>query len=309
MGFLSTIGSWIGSAARAVGQVVSGVRDFLSRPSVREGYEQVQRDMQVYRPAPRHTPLGLDRELMASAVRQTQQRADAALQQIQQLRHEQTEANRRSALHSQWMNLVLQSSAFDRYISNIEIHAANLEIHLHTIRNVTGLVEDVNALRFGLKRTMGTVNHLINLIHNAGLGHADKLAGIDVERDEGAISIRAAYGAFEKTRGLLSAEVRSLVVLAEQHLHEVRRVQGDAATHGDYGRLLSDSLEHHVVPQLIAVQRVGRQVGADVGQNFPALPPEEPIDRHPEPGHGRGWADARPPRARPAMTPHRSERA
>jgi hypothetical protein len=35
------------------------------------------------------------------------------------------------------MHLVLQSSAFERYISNIQIHAANLEIHLHTIRNLT----------------------------------------------------------------------------------------------------------------------------------------------------------------------------
>ena len=188
------------------------------------------------------------------------------------------------------MHLVLQSSAFERYISNIQIHAANLEIHLHTIRNVTGLVEDVNALRFGLKRTMGTVNHLINILQHAGLGHADKLAGIDVEREQGAISIRAAYDAFDKTRLLLGEEVRALMALAEQHLHDVRRVQAEAETHDDYGRLLSDKLDHHVVPKLLSIQRVGREVEDLVGRNFPALPPRGAAEATSGASGARGWA-------------------
>lgn len=290
MGFLSTIGGWIGTAARVVSKVVSGVQDLLDGPSVREEYEKVRRGLDVFVPAPERSPLAIDHGLMmgVAAARQAQQRADAALEQVQAQRREQAVAAQHLVLRGRMMDLALQASAFDRYVSNIQIHAANLEIHLHTLRNVTGLVEDVNALRFGLKRTMGTVNHLINLLQNAGLGHADKLAGIDVEREEGAISIRAAYDAFENTRCLLSREIQALVTLAEQHLRDVRRVQADADAQGDFGRHLSEQLEHRIVPQLLHTQRVGRLVGADVGRNFPALTMGEPMGHRHEPGHDRG---------------------
>lgn len=296
MGFWSTIGGWISTAARVVTKVVKGVNEFLDGASVSDGYRDVIRvmDAPVQRPS---ASMALDRSLMTAAMQQTRRQADDALRQaedalrqVEEHRQQQAEVQQRLVVRGQVMELALQASAFDRYANNIQLHAAGLGIHLQNIRNISGLLEDVNALRFGLKRTMGTVNHLANIINHAGIGRVEKLAGIDVERDPGAISIRAAHSAFEQTRRLLAEEISAMIELAEQHLRDVRRVQIEASAHGAFGRQISDMLETRITPQLTRTRDVGQFLLGDVGRNFPMLPDHE----------ARAPGLAVPPAARPA---------
>ena len=274
MGFLSTIGGWIGSAARVVSKVVKGVQQFLNDAPVSDEYRQVIRVMEAPVPQP-SASVRLDVDFMSAAMRQTQQRADEALRQVEAHRQQQIEMQQRLVLRSQVMELALQASAFDRFANNIQLHAANLNIHLQNIRNISGLVEDVNALRFGLKRTMGVVNHLANIINHADIGRVEKLAGIDVEREQGAISIRAAHSAFEHTRGLLGGEIGAMIELAEQHLRDVRKVQMDACGQGEFGRQIRDMLEKRIVPQLTRTREMGLFLHNDVVCNFPLLPDQD----------------------------------
>jgi hypothetical protein len=277
MGFFSTIGSWVSSAARVVSKVVSGVSSLLSGPSVSDEYRRVVRELDT-RPAVRTaSPLAIDAEMMAAATRQTQQRVDEALRQVEQVRREQRVTQQQMVLRSRVMELALQASAFDRYTHNMQLHAANLGIHLQTIRNVNGLVDDVNALRHAAKRSMGTINHLINIVENAGLGRARRLENIDVEREYGAISFRDAHEAFEHTRRLLAGEIRALVRLADQHLHDVRTVQAEAdAWHGEFGRQIRQTLEDRIVPRLQQTRSAALFIGEDVDRNFPVLPGPSP---------------------------------
>jgi transposase len=87
--------------------------------------------------------------------------------------------------------------------ANIELHSSNLQIHLHTIKNTTGLVADVNRQRSAVYAMVGKINHILNVI-----GQKDsKLSGLDVEMRMGDISLQSAYRAYEGAQKHLVAEI------------------------------------------------------------------------------------------------------
>ncbi|MFZ2168933.1 MAG: hypothetical protein WAW61_04765, partial [Methylococcaceae bacterium] len=87
--------------------------------------------------------------------------------------------HRRIQLQIDVMELVVSSSTFERFSNNINLHAANLQIHLQTIQNMAGLLDNQNHHRVAIKAVMGTLNHLINV---SGVGDkVKKIDGLDID--------------------------------------------------------------------------------------------------------------------------------
>lgn len=87
--------------------------------------------------------------------------------------------------------------------ANIELHSSNLQIHLHTIKNTTGLVADVNRQRTAIKTMVGKINHIMNVLKlNDG-----KISGLDVDMRMGDISVKSAYRAYESAQKHLKDEI------------------------------------------------------------------------------------------------------
>ncbi|MEJ5152549.1 hypothetical protein [Comamonas sp. MYb396] len=124
---------------------------------------------------------------------------------LTQTQHRHHEIQHNSYIRAELLEIVMRMQALARYSSNISIHMANLEIHLQTIRNVSGLLNDVNRQRTAVKVVMRTLNHMINVL---GVdSKVPRIQGIDIDSKDGAISIMAAYKAFQKTQDLIRKEV------------------------------------------------------------------------------------------------------
>ena len=72
--------------------------------------------------------------------------------------------HRRIQLQIDVMELIVSASTFERFTNNINLHAANLQIHMQTIQNTVGLLDAVNRQRVAIKAVMGTINRMINVL-------------------------------------------------------------------------------------------------------------------------------------------------
>ncbi|MCK7581493.1 MAG: hypothetical protein MZV65_41635 [Chromatiales bacterium] len=103
-------------------------------------------------------------------------------------------------------------------------------------------------------RSIGTINHLANIINSSGLGKVKKIEGNgnDIDIEKGAISnCGGAYGAFEKARNLLVEEIIAISNLAQEHLEDVRAVQEKTYQIGKFGREVNSYLESRIIPKLM----------------------------------------------------------
>ncbi len=157
--------------------------------------------------------------------------------------------HRRIQLQIDIMELIVSASTFERFTNNINLHASNLQIHLHTIQNTSGLLDDVNRQRVAIKALMGTVNHLINVT-----GFTDKvrkLEGLDIDMRPGSISILSAYEAFENTRSLLLSEIDSFGQSIQNQMELIERVRVAARGLPNTSRKVSNWLNESIEPKLI----------------------------------------------------------
>jgi hypothetical protein len=207
MSFLEMIAGWVSQAAGVVGGIarkVSAVADAVTDiadagRSLPNGALHYRSPM--YPTQSRQIPRFPER--MAGAA--TALRVDEILERVTALESDTSFRTQNQSIELEFVALILGMQSQNRYASNIRLHSANLQIHLQTIRNVTGLLDDVNRQRLALKRLMRTVNHLINV---QGLrSRVEPIEGVDVEMRRGAISLNSAYQAFEKTQELLRTEL------------------------------------------------------------------------------------------------------
>ena len=151
------------------------------------------------------------------------------------------------------MELVVSSSTFERFSNNINLHAANLQIHLQTIQNTAGLQDDVNRQRVAIKALMKTVNHLVNVL---GVGDkVKKIDGLDIDIRPDSISIHGAYKAFENTRSLLLDEIDSFSKAIDGQLVRIEEVRSAARYIPNSSRKVSSWLENSVEPKLIDAKK------------------------------------------------------
>lgn len=141
------------------------------------------------------------------------------------------QARKYMAVQTEFSRLRGSAELIDRSMANIKIHASSLSTHYQNMRNINGLVDDVNALRGGLKVVMKTFNHNMNIL---GAQSADstltKIEGVDIDLKEGAVSMVAAFDAFDRTRQLLSEEIVELAQLAKTHVKDLENLKVNAST-------------------------------------------------------------------------------
>lgn len=146
--------------------------------------------------------------------------------------------------------------------ANIDLHSANLRIHLQTIRNVTGLLDDVNRQRTAIKTLVGRVNHILNVLGRHGSD--EKIVGLDVERRDGAISIKAAYEAYEDTKGKLTQEVLRFGGVVDAQWKNVDAVDA-LSKHAPQRRKIARWLDIEVRPALHAANSSAKDVFERIG--------------------------------------------
>lgn len=261
-GLLARIGAWVETYLPTVTKVVKKTADVVSKAAsivdtLLEGRKLLDEDEKrsgsgrrpsstVERPdvMGRSSSTAKDSELT-----ELQYRLDESKKKLLIVEEENELDHKRIQLQIDLMELVVSSATFERFANNINLHAANLQIHLQTIQNTSGLLDDVNRQRVAVKALMGTMNHLINV-----LGVTDKvkkIEGLDIDIKPGAVSIYRAYDAFEMTRNLLLQEIDSFSDATQAQLNRVEVIRKAARQVPGVSAKISSWLEKSVEPKLM----------------------------------------------------------
>lgn len=183
-------------------------------------------------------------------------RKPAAIEEAHELKHQHIQ------LQIDVMELIASSSTLERFSNNINLHAANLQIHLQTIQNTEGLLGDVNRQRVAVKALMGTVNHLVNVLK---LGSkVNKIEGLDIDIRLGSISILGAHEAFENTRILLLREIDSFSEAIQKQLVRVENVRSAAQHMPNISRKINSWLETSVESKLIDAKKHANELKGEL---------------------------------------------
>ncbi|MEW9572431.1 hypothetical protein ABQJ54_11780 [Rhodanobacter sp. Si-c] len=261
MGFFAELGKWIAPAVRVVRSVVEKVDNWINDSPISSDYAELTRKFEEREVVKRRRSASPD-FMSAVDAKAVKSQLGAVEKKLEKQSKDQALTNKTLALQTEIMKLAVISTAFDRYSGNIKLHASNLSIHLQTIRNVKGLTDDVNSLRFGLQKAFNKINQMAMAINSSadGSGRA-KInqidESVDIDRKDGAISLHAPYRAFLKSRDLLISEIGALSNLANEHEEDIKRVQERAAELGAFGQQVIDYLEDVIVPKLAEHKRVG----------------------------------------------------
>jgi len=189
-------------------------------------------------------------------------RVDESKKRLAAVEQDNETDHRRISLQIDVMELMISAQTFERFTNNINLHAANLQTHLYTIKNTAGLLDDVNRQRVAVKALMQTVNHMINVLRIEAV--VPKIAGIDINIKQGAISIADSYRAFEATKDLLIAEIDSYTIAIDDQLERADRVRQSASLVHSMSGSVSKWLEKSVEPKLLAAREAAGEMKAEI---------------------------------------------
>jgi hypothetical protein len=263
MGILSKIGTWVANnlptvtkfvkkAAEVVHKTASIVDALLEGRTILVDDEKHQSTERTKNHNSRPDVIG-ERQSHSTEITELQLSIDESKKKLLTIEETNDMGHRRIQLQIDVMELVVSSSTFERFTNNINLHAANLQIHLQTIQNTAGLLDDVNRQRVAIKALMGTVNHLVNVM-NVG-DKVKKLEGLDIDMRPGSISILGAYEAFENTRGLLLQEIESFSGAIQEQMTRIESVRSAARHIPDASRKISSWLSDSVEPKLLDAKK------------------------------------------------------
>lgn len=160
------------------------------------------------------------------------------------------------------LELIIAAQHLERFSNNIRIHSANLETHYQTIRNMTGILDDVNHQRVAIKTLLRTVNHLINATGSSNV--VEKISGIDVEIKEGSISIHDSYKAFEATRALIIEEIQGYLGYLASQRTAIERVRASAMDIPVVNVKIDQWLNKTVLPAIATAEEGAKSLGSDL---------------------------------------------
>lgn len=187
---------------------------------------------------------------------------DESKKQLKTVESENLSEHKRIQLQIDMMELIVSASTIERFTNNINIHAANLQIHLQTIQNTAGLLDSVNRQRVAIKTIMRTVNHLINTTGSKGT--VDPIAGIDIEMREGSISIYGAYEAFENTKSLLLGEIGCYLTALDDQSDRIESVRAAARQAPKLRAKINDWIESSLEPSLNDAKSLASELQGDL---------------------------------------------
>lgn len=278
MGWFSNVWDTVKSIGSTVAKVVKKVYEVCTSDSAVTAYEKLEKVIADNKQYPYPQPqTDAEPDFFGQVVR-TDIEQKLAVQSRQLVEHGTEIQNSKRIMSLQIELTRLRSSAelIDRSMKNVKIHASSLSIHYQNMRNINGLIDDVNDLRHGLKAVIGTMNHMINLqnTNNEG-GKTRKIEGIDIGKKDGAISQVAAYDAFDRTRELLRQEVIELSQLSSKHLRDIDKLKANAAElGGELGGTIISFLDREIIPVIKKSESAGLLLKSEVSQ-LPAAAREE----------------------------------
>ncbi len=273
MAFLAKVGAWVATNLPTFLKMTKGVAKFVhsaaeAAEALLEGRKIVGSDAPSPKKRTRSATSDDRPNFVSSKKSQTDPvadlvaRVDESKKQLATIEQDNEIDHKRIALQIDVMELMISAQTFERFTNNINLHAANLQTHLYTIKNTAGLLDDVNRQRVAVKALMQTVNHMINVLNIEN--DVQKISGIDINIRQGAISIADSYRAFEATRDLLVAEIDSYSASIEEQLGRADRVRQSARLVPSMSGNVSKWLEHSVEPKLFAAKEAAEELRGDV---------------------------------------------
>lgn len=266
MGWFSAIVDTIKSVGSTVARVVKKVYDVCTSESAVDAYDKLEkviskRDTIQYMPSD-----GAPDFYGETNTSQIEKKISQQNQLI--VKHESalSETRKIVALQIELTRLRASADLIDRSMKNVKIHASSLSVHYQNMRNINGLIDDVNTLRYGLKAVISTINHNANILSNQDV-KLRKIEGIDIEKTNGAISQVAAYDAFDRTRELLRNEVIDLSVISGKHLKDIQNLKSNAADlGGQLGSQIIDFVDHQIIPIVKNAESAGLLLKSEVSK-------------------------------------------
>lgn len=273
MAFLVNVGIWVTQNLPTFFKITKGVAKFIhtaaeAGEALLEGRKIVGSDApQPKKKARAGTPderpdFMSAKKSQSDPVADLVVRVDESKKQLATIEHENDIEHKRISLQIDVMELMISAQTFERFTNNINLHAANLQTHLFTIKNTAGLLDDVNRQRVATKALMRTVNHMINVLNIEG--SVPKISGIDINIRHGAISIADSYRAFEATKDLLVSEIGAYSTAIDDQLVRADRVRESAKLVPSMSGNVSKWLEKSVEPKLIAAKDAAAEIFGEI---------------------------------------------
>lgn len=273
MAFLAKVGAWVATNLPTFLRMTKGVAKFVhsaaeAAEALLEGRRIVGTDAPASKrrttiqPSDDRPDFFSTNKSQADPVADLVARVDESKKHLATIEQDNQIDHKRIALQIDVMELMISAQTFERFTNNINLHAANLQTHLYTIKNTAGLLDDVNRQRVAIKALMQTVNHMINVLNIDG--EVQKISGIDINLRQGAISIADSYRAFEATRDLLVSEIDSYSASIGEQLARADRVRQSARLVPSMSGNVSKWLEKTVEPKLFAAKEAADELRGEV---------------------------------------------
>ena len=269
MGWFSSVVDAVKTVGSMVTKVVRKVYEVCTSDSAVESYDRLETIIRQNTAPVRQPSDGAPNFYGYSGYTNTSQVERKIYQQHQMIVKNESillETKKVIALQVELVRLRSSADLIDRSMKNVRIHASSLAVHYQNMRNINGLIDDVNSLRHGLKSAIANINYNINIISN-GDSRLKKIEGLDIEKTQGAISQVAAYDAFDRTRELLRSEVIDLAEIAGKHLIDVNNLKANAADLGGVlGSQIIEFVDKQIVPIVKRAETAGLLLKSEVSQ-------------------------------------------
>ena len=261
MGFWSGVWEGVKKFGGAVARVAKTAWDIANGPSAKSTYDDLEKIIDKYDSRRSREVQVIDSPnfLSKSAGNALTEKINEHEDKIEILNNELVYARKFMAIQNEFSRLRNSAELIDRGTANVKIHASSLSTHFQNMRNINGLTEDVNALRGGLKHIMRTFNHNMNVLGaNSEPTQLRKIEGVDVELKDGAVSLVAAFDAFDRTRELLSEEIYTLSKIANAHSKDILNLKKHATDlEDDLGRNIVKFIDTKIIPVINNAKKGG----------------------------------------------------
>lgn len=274
MGWFSSVWDAVKTVGSTVARVVKKVYEVCTSDSAVDAYEKLEKI--VNRQNTNQTPPsdGAPNFYGETNTSQLEKKISQQTQLIVKNESNLLEAKKIITLQVELVRLRASADLIDRSMKNVKIHASSLSVHYQNMRNINGLIDDVNTLRYGLKAVISTINHNANILSSPN-SKLRKIEGVDIEKTEGSISQVAAYDAFDRTRELLKNEVVDLSTVASKHLNDINNLKANAADlGGSLGAQIIEFVDKQITPIIKKAESAGLLLKSEVSK-LPAAAREE----------------------------------
>ncbi|MGY0565401.1 MAG: hypothetical protein ACW7DQ_18185 [Paraglaciecola chathamensis] len=265
MGILSRIGSWVATNIPVVATVVKKTAEIIykgaeyverlleGREILKEIGDDTVHPHQMKKGNERPNLIDDDESSDEGFLSTLSAAIDDSKNKLLRVEKENTSDHKKIQLQIDVMELIVSAQTVERFTNNINLHAANLQIHLQTIQNTAGLMDDVNRQRVAVKAIMKTVNHLINVTGKSDV--VRPLEGLDVDMKPGNISIYGAYEAFENTKSLLINEIESFSNALDDQVGRIENIKASARKTPEMMKKINSWVEYSIEPSLYSAKK------------------------------------------------------